>query len=291
MRLLLASALLLFSLLSHAEIVVQDDLGQTLRLAQPAQRIVSLAPHLTEILYAAGGGERLVATVDFSDYPTAARKLPRMGSYDRVDIEALLAQKPDLVIAWKSSNPSSLIEKLRALGLKVYISQSSHIDALASDLERFGKLAGTPQAGQLAARQFRERLANLRLQYSQQPVVRVFYELWNQPLITVGGPQVISEVIQLCGGENIFSQLKTMAPTVGVEAVLAAKPEAIIAAGMGDARPEWLDHWKKWPELLAVARGNLFHIHPDLMHRHTPRLLDGAETLCRQLELARSRRN
>ncbi len=290
LRLLLVPLLLCIPLLCHGEIVVRDDSGQTLRLLQPARRIVSLAPHLTESLFAAGAGDSLIATVDYSDYPPPARRLPRLGSYDRIDLEALLASKPDLVIVWQSSTPASLIRKIQALGLRVYVSQSNRIENLANDLERFGLLAGHPEAGAKAAQLFRQRLAALRARYNGKPVVRVFYELWNQPLITVGGPQVISDVIRLCGGRNVFESLNSMAPAISSEAVLAAEPEAIIASGMDAARPQWLEDWKKWPSLPAVARDNLFHIHPDLMHRHTPRLLDGTEQLCQQLELARQRR-
>lgn len=290
MRPLLLSLLLCCSALSQAEVVVRDDAGQTLRLAQPAARIVSLAPHITETLFAAGAGEFIVGVVEYSDYPPAAQKLPHLGSYERIDLEALLALKPDLVIAWQSGNPPALIEKLRALGLPVYISQSGKLESVADDLERYGRLVGKSATGDAAARHFRQRLAELRANYSGKAPVRVFYEVWNQPLMTVGGPQVISDVIRLCGGENVFGQLRTMAPAISIEAVLAANPEAIIAAGMGDARPEWLDDWKKWPRLAAVARGNFFHLHPDLMHRHTPRLLDGVERLCQQLDVARHRR-
>lgn len=290
MRLPLFWLLLCLSALCHGQIVVRDDAGQALTLTRPAQRIVSLAPHITETLFAAGAGERIVGVVDYSDYPPAAQKLPRLGSYERIDLEALLALKPDLIVAWQSGNPPALIDKLRALGLAVYVSQSGKLESVAADLERYGQLVGKPAAGEAAARKFRQRYADLRARYAGKAPVRLFYEVWNQPLMTIGGPQVISDVIRLCGGENVFAGLSSMAPTVSVEAVLSARPEAIVAAGMGDVRPEWLDDWKKWPNLPAVAHGNLFHIHPDLMHRHTPRLLDGAEQLCRQLEEVRARR-
>ncbi len=273
-----------------AEIVVRDDTGREVRLAAPAQRIVSLAPHITETLFAAGAGAKLVGAVEFSDYPEAARRLPRIGRYDRFDLEAILALKPDLVIGWASGNPAAPVAQLEALGLTLYRSQPNATEDVAADLERFGRLAGTSKVADRAAADFRQRLASLRGTYSALPPVRVFYEIWNAPLMTVGKPQIISDAIRLCGGENVFGQLPQMAPTVSVEAVLAANPEAVVASGMGDSRPEWLDEWKKWPRLTATARGNLFHIHPDWMQRHTPRLLDGTETLCRHLQVARGKR-
>jgi len=275
---------------ARAELVFKDDSGQEVRLIAPARRIVTLAPHATELLYAAGAGDRLVGTVEYSDYPPAAKKVPRVGSYDRFDLEAISALRPDLVIAWESGNPAAQVAKLKALGLTVYSTQPNRLEDVAGQLERYGRLAGSAAAADAAAAQFRQRLEQLRRTYAGKPPVRVFYQIWINPLMTVGGPQIISDAIRLCRGENVFGHLPQMAPTVSVEAVLAADPEAIVATGMGDARPEWLDDWNKWPRMTAVRRGNLFHINPDLMQRHTPRILDGAERLCADLEIARGRR-
>lgn len=285
----MVAALALFSS-AHAELVLQDDSGQEVRLKAPARRIVTLAPHATELLYAAGAGDRLVGTVDYSDYPPAAKKVQRVGNYDRFDLEAISALKPDLIIAWESGNPAAQVAKLKALGLTVYSTQPNRMDDVAGQLERFGQLAGSEPVADAAAAQFRQRLERLRRTYAGKPPVRVFYQIWKAPLMTVGGPQIISDAIRLCGGENIFGKLDQMSPTVSVEAVLVANPEAIVASGMGDARPECLDDWKKWTRMTAVKRGNLFHINPDLMQRHTPRILDGAEQLCADLDIARSRR-
>ncbi len=291
---LLPIALLLATHLATAEVSVVDDSGATVRLAQPAKRIVSLAPHITETLFAAGAGERLVATVDYSDYPAAAQTLPRVGGYSRFDLEAVAALKPDLVLAWQSGNAAAHLDKLRKLGLPLYISQPNRIEDVASEIERLGVLAGSSAVGQTVARQFRERLAQLQKRYSNRPTVRTFYQIWTQPIMTVGGKQIISDVVRLCGGENVFAQLDTLAPTVNVEAVIAANPEAIVASGMGgpqsSSRPEWLDDWKRWTSMTAVARNNLFFVPPELIQRHTPRLLDGAEHLCQHLETTRSRR-
>lgn len=287
---LFALAALFLAQTAMADIVVKDDTGQEIRLKEAAKRIVSLAPHATETLYAAGAGDRLVGAVDYSDYPEAAKKLPRVGGYSRLDLEAIAALKPDLVIAWQSGNPSAQVDKLKALGLPVFNTQPNQIEDIASLLERFGRLAGTDAAAQAAAQNFRNRLAKLRQGNAGKPVVRVFYQVWKTPLTTVGGPQIISSAIKLCGGENVFGNLKQMAPTVSLEAVVEADPEAIVATGMGDASPEWLKDWEKWPRMTAVKRGNLFHINPDIMQRHTPRILEGAERLCANLDLARSRR-
>ena len=273
-----------------ADLVFKDDTGREIRLKGPARRIVALAPHIAENLFAAGAGDRLVGTVDYSDYPPAAKAVPRVGGYSRVDLEAVAALKPDLVLAWESGNNMPQVDKLRALGLTVHVSQPNTMDSVADDLERLGKLAGTDTAATTAANAFRQRLAALRQANAGKPPVRTFYQIWKTPLMTVGGPQIISDAIKLCGGDNVFGYLKQMAPNVSVEAVLEANPEAIVATGMGDAKPEWLHDWDKWTRMTAVARGNLFHINPDIMQRHTPRILDGTEKLCAHLDVARSRR-
>jgi len=275
---------------ARADLVFKDDTGQEVRLKAPAKRIVALAPHLAESLYAAGAGDKLVGTVDYSDYPPEAKQVPRVGGYSRVDLEAVAALRPDLVLAWESGNNMPQVDKLKALGLTVYVAQPNTMENVADQLERLGQLAGSEAIAKPAAARFRQRLESLRKANAGKPKVRTFYQIWKTPLMTVGGPQIISDAITLCGGENIFGHLNKMAPTVSVEAILEADPEAIIATGMGDAKPEWLKDWDKWPRLTAVKRNNLFHINPDIMQRHTPRILDGAERLCAHLDTARSHR-
>jgi iron complex transport system substrate-binding protein len=276
--------------LARAEIVVQDDTGATVRLAQPARRIISLAPNITETLFSAGAGEQLVGVVDYSNYPEAARKLPRIGGYARLDLEAIAALKPDLAIGWASGNSAAHIDKLRALGIPVYLAEAVRIEDVATQLEHYGKLAGTQEIAGTVAAAYRNRLAELRSHYGGRPRVRTFYQIWKQPLMTVGGGQIISDAISLCGGENVFGKLKSLAPTVSIEAVIAADPEAIVASGMDEARPEWLDDWRQWRTMTAVKRDNLFFIPPDIIQRHTPRLAEGAAKLCSHLDMARSRR-
>ncbi|APR03337.1 cobalamin-binding protein [Thauera chlorobenzoica] len=273
-----------------AQVDITDDSGHRLVLKGPAQRIVSLAPHVTEILFAAGAGDKVVGVVAYSDYPEAARKLPQVGGYTQIDLEAIAALRPDLVIGWPSGNRSAPLEHLRALGIPVYLNEPRSLDAVAHSLEQFGRLAGSEAPAQAAATAFRERRAALAARYRERPAVRTFYQIWDRPLMTVNDEHLIADVIRLCGGRNVFGQLSQLAPTIGVEAVLAADPEAIVASGMGEGRPEWLDQWKRWPQLEATRRDNLFFIPPERIQRHTPRILDGAQLLCEQLEQARARR-
>lgn len=266
-----------------------DDRGRTIALPAPAKRIVSLAPHVTEMLFAAGAGERVVGAVDYSDYPAAAKALPRVGGYTRIDLEAVATLRPDLVIGWHSGNRESDVDRLQALGLPVYLSEPRNLEDVARGLEQLGRLAGTTPTADAAASTFRTRRNQLAALHAGRAPVRVFYQIWERPLITINDEHLIADVIRLCGGRNVFGAIAHLTPTIGTEAVLAANPEAIVASGMDAARPEWLDQWARWPQLDAARRGNLFFIPPELIQRHTPRILDGAQRLCEQLDVARAR--
>jgi iron complex transport system substrate-binding protein len=280
-------ALLLCLGIAHAQ--VRDDYGREVNLAAPAQRIVSLSPHLTELVYAAGAGGRLVGALEYSDYPPPARALPRVGSEAGIDLEAVLALRPDLVVAWPNAGSLRAVNRLAELGLPVFRSEPRALEDIPSTLVRLGMLAGTEAAARMAAAQFDQRAAELERTYSRRPTVRVFYQVWDRPLLTVNGEHVISKVMRLCGGENVFARLPVIAPEVDREAVLRANPRVIVASGPGDARPAWLDEWKRFPGLAAVAGGHLYAIPPELIQRHTPRILDGAERLCAILEGVRAR--
>lgn len=291
LRQILGTALgLACTLPAAASLQLTDDTGRTITLARPAQRIVSLAPHVTELLFAAGAGSRVVGVVAYSDFPAAAQALPQVGGYTNVDMEAVAALKPDLVIGWKSGNRAAHLDKLAALGIPLFLNEPRTLEHVARSLETFGRLAGTEATANPAAGAFRDRLRMLSGRYARQATVRVFYQMWDQPLMTVNDEHLISDVIRLCGGTNVFGSQSQLAPSVGEEAVLAANPEAIVASGMGEARPEWLDRWKRWPALSAAARGNLYFVPPELIQRHTPRILDGATMLCDQLEAVRRKR-
>jgi len=268
------------SLPLQAEVTVHDDTGRNVHIPQAATRIVSLAPHLTEQLFAIGAGEKIVGAVDYSDYPEAAKAIPRVGGYSRLDLERILVLKPDLVVAWQSGNDARAVERLQDLGLTVYVSEPRHLPDIADSMVRLGTLAGVPEKGRQQAEAFRQHLDALRHQFQGEIKRTVFYQIWNQPLMTVSGRHLINDVITLCGGRNIFADLEVLTPNVSLEAVLAANPEVIIASGMGKERPEWLNEWKRWPHLSAVKNSRLFVIDPNIIQRATPRLLLGAEKMC-----------
>ncbi|WP_347330327.1 cobalamin-binding protein [Marinimicrobium locisalis] len=272
---------------ARAEVQVTDFRGETVALEKPAERIVALAPHIVENAYSAGAGDKLVAAVNYSDYPPAAKKLPQLGGYKAVSVEAIVALKPDLVLAWRSGNGDTLIRQLERLGLTVYVDEPRTLEDVARSVEAIGVLAGTEGEAKEAARAFTGRLEALRGQYSDRTPVTVLYQVWNQPLQTLNGEHLVSDVIRLCGGRNAYADAEPIAPKINMESVLERDPQAIVASGMGNERPDWLDDWKEWPGLSAVEEDHLFFVPPDLIQRHTFRILDGAELLCGHLSAAR----
>jgi iron complex transport system substrate-binding protein len=273
---------------AHAEVSVRDDRGDPVTLALPAERIVSLAPHATELLFAAGAGSRLVGAVEWSDYPPEARAIPRVGSYVQPDLERIIALKPDLVVAWYSGNEPRVVERLRTLGYPVYVSELRDLEQVPAAIERLGRLAGTQAAADRAAADFRARRDKLRERYASAAPVSVFYQIWDKPLMTINGEHLISRVMELCGGRNVFAGLPTLTPHLNVERVIVADPQAIVASGMSDARPDWLSDWRRWPNLAAVKNEHLFFVPADLLQRPTPRVLEGAEMMCQALDQVRT---
>lgn len=272
-----------------AAVVVTDDSGAQIELEQPAQRIISLAPHLTELLFAAGAGKQVVATVEYSDYPAEAVKLPRVGSYMAFDLERILALRPDLVIGWADGNPAVQLERIESLGFPLYRHRPRALESIPETLTTLGLLAGTETVARQQAELLSVRIAVLKNVARDGEPTKSFYQVWHQPLMTIGGEQIISDIITLCGGRNIFADLSVDAGEVALEAVLARNPEVIIASGMAASRPEWLDQWRRWPQLRAVAEENLYHVAPDLLQRAGPRLVDGAEQICAIMERVRQR--
>jgi iron complex transport system substrate-binding protein len=262
-----------------------DDRGREISLAKPASRIVSLAPHLTELLFAAGAGDKIAGVSRHSDYPQEAKKIPQVGDAYQVDSELMVALNPDLVVAWKSGNPRSEIVKLENLGFKVFVTEPAKLADISRLLKTFGLLAGTQAFAEQAAQDFDREVSRLQAGYASRQKVTVFYQIWERPLMTVNGRHMISDVIRLCGGENQFADLDVLSAQVSMESVLARDPQVVID-GSSLGKSDWRD-WRRFPELAAVANGNLYHVSPDLLHRSSPRILEGAKRVCEVLEEAR----
>jgi len=289
MRWLLLAALSAIAIDARAAVAAVDASGANIELAAPARRVVSLAPHATELLFAAGAGDRVVGVLSPADWPPEAAKLPRVGDASAVNLEGILALKPDLIVTWPYLAPAQ-VERLRAMGVPVYLSDPVTPMAIADEIERLGTLTGHAESAAAAAAKFRAKLAAARDRAAGAAKVRVFYEIWNRPLYTIGGGHLITAAIDLCGGENVFAVLPLPAPQVSIEAVLAAAPEAIVAGADNAVRPAWLDEWRAWRDLPAVARGNLFVVDANLLHRSGPRFAEGVDQICRVLAEARANR-
>ena len=272
---------------SGASISVQDDSGHVVTLPAPAQRIVSLAPHVTELLFDIGAGGQIVAASDYSDYPEAAKRLPRVGGVFGLDLERIAAARPDLVIAWQSGASAAQLETIERLGIPVFRSEPKQLDDIATSLERFGALSGHALDAAIAASEFRAQVVTLGNMYSGKKPVRVFYQVWNAPLMTIGGPHLIAKVIKLCGGVNVFDRLDALAPVVDAEAVIAADPQVIVGASASGGDERDLAIWRRWPRIAAVRNRHLVVLDAAIITRHTPRILIGARQLCDSIDAAR----
>lgn len=289
LRWALLPALLLFLVAPATAVCVDDDRHRTVCLNDAAQRIVSLSPGATELLFSAGAGKQVKAVSAWSDYPPEAATLPQVGDSNRLDLEAIVMLKPDLVVAWVDGNSAPQLEKIASLGTPVFWLQPRTFDDIASALERLALLTGHKRTGSARAADFRAGIAAIRDRYRDVVPVRVFYQVWHQPLMTINDDELIGRAIQLCGGDNVFGHLPRLVPRLSAEAVLEADPDAIITGGENPADQRWLDRWQRYPELKAVARGSLFLVSPSLIQRPTLRMLKGVEELCQVLEQARAR--
>lgn len=284
--LLLSSSFIISSV--RAAVSVIDDESNKIELDKPAQRIISLAPNITESLFAAGAGDKIIGAVSYSDYPEAAKKIPRVGGYPSLDLEKIVSLNPDLVIAWTSGNNKQQVQKIKDFGITVFFSEPRYPDDIAKTIQRFGVLAGTQNIADKAANDFLQHYHSLQKAFSGKKKIKVFYQIWNKPIMTISGQHLISDIIELCGGENVFSDLNTITPRISLESVLASNSEVIVSGGMGKARPEWIEEWKPWKTLPAVKNEQLYFIDPALMQRVGPRILQGADKLCEFLEQART---
>ena len=270
-----------------AEIRMTGADGYELKLAKPAQRIISLAPHITEVVFAVGAGKQLVGAVSFSNYPEEALKVPQIGSYNKISYESVAGLNPDLILAWKSGNGEDMVKQLRNLGFSVHVSEPRTLPSVAKNMIDVGMLSGRDKEATIAHDKFMKKLHFLESNFQHLTPVSTFYQVWNDPRLTVNDEHLISDVIRLCGGRNIFADAIVLTPKVNVESVIRRDPEVIVASGMAMERPEWLDEWRAMPTMQAVAKEQLYFIPPDILQRHSPRILDGAEMMCQYIQQAR----
>ncbi|UPG94723.1 cobalamin-binding protein [Luteibacter aegosomatissinici] len=269
-----------------AAVSVTDDAGHTVTLQAPAHRIVSLAPNITDTLYAAGAGNFVVGTSRFSEHPQAAQRIPVVGDATMLDLERIVALRPDVIMVWKSGTPAAQVEKLARLGIPIYYAETTRLADIPAATRRLGQLAGTTPVAEANAHAFAQALDGLRRTFAGKKRVRVFFQVWDRPLMTVGRAQMISDALDLCGGQNIFDDLSQAAPTVGREAVLARRPDVIMTAG-GDG--DSLGAWTQAESLPAVRHGNVMVIDAPTLALPSPSILPSVRTLCLKLDEARQR--
>ncbi|MFK5984207.1 MAG: cobalamin-binding protein [Pseudomonadota bacterium] len=272
--------------LLQAQIKVLDDNQQSVVLTHKAQRIISLSPSITEMLFAAGAGKQVIGVVSYSNFPPQAKKITSVGSYNSLDIEKIISLNPDLIIAWKSGNPIKQVNKLKALGYPVFISEALNFEDISNNIKNFGILSGNEPVSQLQSQQFITAINDLQKKYKDKQQISVFVQIWNKPVMTVGAKHIISRVIQLCGGINIFNNSK-LTITPDVESVIQAKPQLILSTGMANLAKQWLKRWENWTMIPAVRNNHLYSTNPDLLVRHSPRLVQGTKNVCLLIDKVR----
>ena len=286
----LAFTLLIASLapLAHAEVRVTDDAGRSVILAAPAQRIVSLGPHLTELTYAAGGGAAMVGVIRFSDYPEAARQLAVVGDAHAIDFERIVQLKPDLVLVWGSGLNERHKARLRSLGLTVFESEIRSVQGIPDTLRRLGKLLGHADAAEASARRFEAQWQALAERHRDKSPVRVFWQLWHEPLMTINREHLIGEAMRACGGVNVFADLPLLTPSVSWEAAIAADPQLIATSGRKQDAERDFAAWRRLARNVSAVKSQRFSsIDGDLIGRMGPRFVEGATALCEAIEGAR----
>lgn len=271
---------------AFAAVTVTDDTGRTVTLPKPAQRVISLAPNTTELIYYIGAGSQLVAVTSYSDYPAEAKRLPIVGDFRQIDLERVLAMKPDLLVVWQGGNPQKQLERLKKAGIPVFYSDPRRLSDIPDNMVKLGILTGHEAVARKKAGQWVEAIKRLKKQYGKRSTLRVFYQVSDSPLFTLNGKHIVNEAISLCGGTNVFAELSIIAPNVSIESVIAKNPEVIVSSkGLGTSNG--LSRWKRFSTVDAVRYGNLFGIHSDWMDRAGPRMLAGTETLCKRLDESR----
>jgi iron complex transport system substrate-binding protein len=283
---LLAAFLLCVPVASAAVLIVPDDTGHTLTLPAPPTRIISLAPGATEMLFAAGAGQHVIATVQYSDEPAAAKQVPRIGDVVAVDLEKLVALRPEVAVVWPGGGNPAQIEEIGRLGIPLYRQQVNALADIPGSIRRLGALAGTTAIAEQAARNIEARLAALSHTYEGGRHPSVLLQVWNHPIYTVGGTHLISDALRLCGARNVFGDLRDLGPAVDVEAIVARNPDIIVAAAPPGAGPEWLADWRRFTTLRAVRNGNLITFEDQRLTRLGPSVVSATEALCKVLTAA-----
>ena len=284
-KILLIFTLCLAGTCDASGISIVDDEGHELRLKYPAERVITMSPNLTEVVFYLGAGHKIVGADEYSSYLLGVKEIPRVNNHSAANFELIVSLKPDLIIAWGSGNGKRTVGRLRDLGLPVFVVETKKILQIPSLYLRLGTLLGETVAATKMAETFSKEIVALDNQ--NKLGVTVFYEIWNDPLMTLSDQHLVSDVITFCGGINIFENLKGVASVVSIEAVIAADPEVIITSGKPESFASWSSQWTHWSDMRAVRDQNLFMLAPELLQRQSPRFIKGIKSVCSLIQAAR----
>jgi len=278
---ILSVILLLASFFLHL-----NNCAQT--VIKPAKRIIALSPHAVEMLFAIGAGDRIIATIDYADYPAEALKIPRVGNFSGIQIEKIIALQPDLIIAWKSGNKTADLDKIQSLGFTVFYSHPKNIPGIISELNKIGELTGLQAKARMAANEIQQKYQEIIDTYSNKKPVKVFYQLWHDPLRTIGSDNWNESLIKDCNGHNLFHDINTPYPVVSLENVIAKNPQVIIVPHHSGSDAINKEIWTKWQNIKAIKKNHIYAIDGDLWHRFGPRAVEGLKQLCEAIDRARN---
>lgn len=253
----------------------------------PYQRIISLAPHITEMLYSAHAGDKIVGVVSYSDYPKEALSKPIIGGYNAINLEKIIQLNPDLILGWTSGNRAKDIQRLQALGFNVQLFDVKALDDIPKRIEQLGKLAGHPQKARESAQALKNTLNTVRQTYQHRTPVTSFYQIWHRPIITMNGDQFISQAITACGAQNIYNDLPKLTASIGLESLFKRNPQIFLLGGQASFQQDWLAFWQQYPNLKAVKNQQIYLLNNDLYQRPTARLINALESLCLKIDQAR----
>jgi len=268
---------------------IVDDTGRALPLARPARRIVALAPGATALLFAAGAGGRVVATIRFADEPAAAQRVPRLGDVQAIDLERLLALRSDVVVVTEAITSPLMVDRVRDLGLPVYTTRYTRLADIAPSVARLGRLAGTQAIADREAARLAAQLAALRATYAARAPLTVLYQVWSHPIYSIGGPHIVTDALTVCGARNAFASERVAAPALGIEAVLARNPQVVVVSAPHAEAAKWADEWRAFPNLAATAADHLYVFDDPRLDRMGPGAIEATAGLCRLLDAARTR--
>jgi len=255
------------------------------------QRVISLAPHVTEMLFSAGAGDKVVGVVAYSDFPKAALSIESVGSYHAVNVEKIIKLNPDLIIAWKTGNRSKDIEKLQQLGFKIIYSEPYKLNDIPKEIRYFGQVLHTQETADKVATRLENKLDLLSTANQNKTKVTAYYQIWNSPMMTINGEQTISQAMRICGANNVFSDLPILASEVNIESVIKRNPDTILLGGQKEVQQGWFDAWLKWSNINAVKTQQIYLLQADTFQRPTERLIEGIEGLCQKIDLVREAKN